>query len=76
MTAKEVLELVNQEVGTLSPLDASVYLQELIHELAYYSLGLTKGIIAPVIKGHKADLLLVAPQEKLAIIVPDNRIVT
>jgi hypothetical protein len=76
VTVKDILTVIEKNLKSLAPMDATEYLQELIHELSYYSLGITRGVIAPMTRAGNTDMLLVAPQERLAIIVPDKRIIT
>ena len=73
VTAKDLLVLVQKNLESLAPMDATEYLQELIHELAYYSLGITRGVIAPMTRAGKTEMLLVAPQEHSAIILPKEK---
>lgn len=73
VTVGDLLVVVQKNLECLAPMDASEYLQELIHELAYYSLGITRGVIAPMTRAGKTAMLLVPPPQQPSIILPKEK---
>ena len=73
VTARDLLILVQRNLADLAPMDATEYLQELIHELAYYSLGITRVVIAPMTRAGNTEMLLATPKAKSEIILPKEK---
>ena len=73
VTVRDILVVIQKNLESLAPMDATEYLQELIHELAYYSLGITRGVVAPMVRAGNTEMLLVAPKDKSSIILPAEK---
>jgi hypothetical protein len=74
-TISQVLQGVASHVETLSPVGAIEFLQELSIKLNHYSLSITQGVIQPMVKAGRTEMLLVPPKQS-SLIVPSDKIIT